>query len=177
MWEFLTDPTFWPYFITVLFAAIGGGIFGNYNQYKDGKKSMLQPPGFVFGIVWPILYLLIIAAGYLADLNAPNEVKSLIRFVFLMQILFNFLYSYLGSEATRTHLRCVGGTRDPLMALIIIIILDILVIFLIYQYFNIYPIAGYLLLPYLIWLILATYLTFYNYKKSEKCPNTFESQT
>lgn len=146
--NFLTDPIFYYYLITVVIAAVGGSLLSDYSGARDQKyKPALQPPSYIFIIVWPILFILNIVAGYLADINAPDELKDLIRFVFAVQIFLNFLFSYL-------------GTKNIYTALYIIVVLTLTVTFLTYLYFTIYPIAGWIFLPYLIWLIFATYLLF-----------------
>ena len=55
--------------------------------YQALIKSPLNPPGYVFGIVWPILYLLM----SISDFRTFNETKNL----FLIQLLFNALWSWL----------------------------------------------------------------------------------
>ena len=55
--------------------------------YQGLIKSNLNPPGYVFGIVWPILYVLMSIAAF----RTFNDTKNL----FLTQLLFNALWSWL----------------------------------------------------------------------------------
>ena len=55
--------------------------------YQELVKSSLNPPGYVFGIVWPILYLLMSISAF----RTFNETKNL----FLIQLLFNAIWSWL----------------------------------------------------------------------------------
>ena len=55
--------------------------------YQELVKSSLNPPGYVFGIVWPILYLLMSISAF----RTFNEIKNL----FLIQLLFNAIWSWL----------------------------------------------------------------------------------
>jgi len=57
------------------------------NWYSSLVKSPLNPPGFVFGIVWSILYALMAIIGYrLADKIAP---------IFILQLILNAAWSWI----------------------------------------------------------------------------------
>ena len=78
-------------FIYVILALIIGGLASSNTAddvwYQTLIKSPLNPPGYVFGIVWPILYLLMSISAF----RTFNETKNL----FLIQLLFNALWSWL----------------------------------------------------------------------------------
>ena len=78
-------------FIFVILALIIGGLASSNTAddiwYQALIKSPLNPPGYVFGIVWPILYLLMSISAF----RTFNETKNL----FLIQLLFNALWSWL----------------------------------------------------------------------------------
>lgn len=78
-------------FIYVFIALIVGGLASsnaaNDLWYQELNKSSLNPPGFVFGIVWPILYLLMSISAFRTFANTKN--------LFLIQLIFNALWSWL----------------------------------------------------------------------------------
>ena len=78
-------------FIYVILALIIGSLASSNTAddvwYQALIKSPLNPPGYVFGIVWPILYLLMSISAF----RTFNETKKL----FLAQLLFNALWSWL----------------------------------------------------------------------------------
>ena len=77
--------------VYVILALIVGGLASSNTAddiwYQDLIKSPLNPPGYVFGIVWPILYFLMSISAF----RTFNETKNL----FLIQLLFNTLWSWL----------------------------------------------------------------------------------
>tara|TARA_B100001027_G_scaffold30854_1_gene18388 strand:+ start:4126 stop:4470 length:345 start_codon:yes stop_codon:yes gene_type:complete len=105
-------------------------------------KSSLNPPGYVFGIVWPILYLFMSVSAYRA--------YSSISKIFFIQLFFNALWSWL-----------FFAFQQPLIALFDIFILIILNIKITFLLFKQDKIATFLYIPYLIWLIFASYLNLF----------------
>lgn len=156
---FLADPIFWAYFIIVLIVYIGGNIVGDYSKYrKSGSSSSSDPflgsgkivkiPSYVFVLVWTALFILMLAAAYIADINANTQQdKDIIRSIFFIQIFFNLLWSYVAF-----------GLGNIELALIIHIILITLVAYLTYFFFTVDALAGWLFVPYLIWIVFALYL-------------------
>ena len=104
--------------------------------YFSLNKAPLNPPGYVFGIVWPILYLLMAIVGYL---NSNKIFKP-----FVIQLFLNGIWSWLFFA---WHL--------PLVALF-----DILLLIGVNAYIFRKLDSGSKLMqvPYLIWLSFATYL-------------------
>ena len=118
----------------------------NSDWYNSLIKPNLQPPPITFGIVWPILYLLLIASIYkLSNSNPPTY----LWFIIAIGILLNFMWTW-----------AFFSNHNARMAFsIILIYLLILTI----QYFVSYktdPVAANLLLPLIIWIIFATYLNY-----------------
>lgn len=157
---FLADPIFWAYFIIVLIVYIGGNVVGDYSKYRKSGKSSSNPflgsgrivkiPSYVFVIVWTVLFILMLAAAYIADTNAKTQQdRDIIRSIFFIQIIFNLLWSYVAF-----------GLGNMELALIIHIILIALVAYLTYFFFTVDAVAGWLFVPYLIWIIFALYLLF-----------------
>jgi len=133
-------------FIFVIFALIVGGLASSNTAddvwYQELVKSSLNPPGYVFGIVWPILYLLMSISAF----RTFNETKNL----FLIQLLFNAIWSWL-----------FFAFQMPLIALINICLLIYLNIKLNLKMFYQDKLSGLLFIPYVIWLFFASYLNLF----------------
>lgn len=129
--------------MTSLVAGLGALTSGGEADpwYAALNKAPGNPPGFVFGIVWPMLYALM-AVGAFNALRAGARL-----WLFFVQLAVNFAWSYLFFEF-----------HQPLIALIDIAILWVLVFLMIRQFHRHSPIAGWLQAPYLAWLSFAAYL-------------------
>ncbi|MDD2960956.1 MAG: tryptophan-rich sensory protein [Muribaculaceae bacterium] len=112
-------------------------------------KSPLTPPGYVFGIVWTVLYVCIgVSMGLLLSLNIKKKI-ALITFG-LMQLVLNLVWSFVFFKY-----------QSPLGGLIVIIFLDIVVAYYIALAFKVAKYVALLFVPYLLWLCFATYLNGY----------------
>ena len=133
-------------FIYVIIALIIGGLASSNTAddvwYQALIKSPLNPPGYVFGIVWPILYLLMSISAF----RTFNETKNL----FLIQLLFNALWSWL-----------FFAFQMPLVALLNIWLLIYLNIKINLKMFYIDKLSGLLFIPYVLWLFFASYLNLF----------------
>ncbi len=115
------------------------------------KKASLTPPGFVFSIVWPILYILMgISSYYIYEENTCQSNCCLK--IYAINLFVNFLWSPI-----------FFGLGLRLFSFIWIIVLDIVVIFMILCFYKINKKAAYIQIPYLIWLLFATYLNLFTY--------------
>ena len=110
--------------------------------YQELVKSSLNPPGYVFGIVWPILYLLMSISAF----RTFNEIKNL----FLIQLLFNAIWSWL-----------FFAFQMPLIALLNIWLLIYLNIKLNLKMFYQDKLSALLFIPYVLWLLFASYLNLF----------------
>jgi len=106
----------------------------------------LAPPGFIFPIVWAILYLLMGISYYLYKKN--NKVFSNTDLIYYIQLIVNLLWTII-----------FFVFELKFFSIIWIILLLILVIYLIVLFFKDNKISAYLNIPYLIWITFATYLT------------------
>lgn len=133
-------------FIYVILALIIGSLASSNTAddvwYQALIKSPLNPPGYVFGIVWPILYLLMSISAF----RTFNETKNL----FLIQLLFNALWSWL-----------FFAFQMPLVALLNIWLLIYLNIKINLKMFYIDKLSGLLFIPYVLWLFFASYLNLF----------------
>ena len=133
-------------FIFVILALILGGLSSSNTAsdpwYLSLNKSELNPPGYVFGIVWPILYILMAISVYIT----LQKVYQL----FYIQLLFNTAWSWI-----------FFYFQLPIIALVDIYVLIIINIYILFKMFNISNIAGYVYLPYIVWLCFASYLNLF----------------
>lgn len=113
--------------------------------YAMMNKSALSPPEWVFPVVWTILYVLMGIASYLVLTSGkPNDAALT---VYAIQLFFNFFWSIL---FFRLGL-CV--TAFIWLVLLWFLILGTTVLF-----YRIVKAAGYLMIPYLLWVAFAGYL-------------------
>jgi tryptophan-rich sensory protein len=118
--------------------------------YPTLVKPIFNPPNWIFGPVWTLLYIMMgIAAGLIWTSGYDEKkVKKALGF-FAIQFGLNALWSYL-----------FFGLRNPLLALIKIIILWLLIVETYNQFKKIDKVSGLLLLPYLAWVSFAMVLNF-----------------
>ena len=133
-----------------LSSLLSGVFSGKQAEFFDSLvKPPLSPPSWLFGVVWPILYALMGTAAYLIYDSVKGtdfERKRALRF-YAAQLLVNFLWSIVFFRFESL----VGG-------LFILLILDILVAITMYKFSKINRLAAWLLIPYLLWILFATYL-------------------
>lgn len=116
--------------------------------YQSLNKPVFNPPRWLFGPAWTLLFILMGIALFLVwrkGFNAPGVKLALL--VFLIQLALNVLWSFL-----------FFGLRSPLAGLIEIIILWLAILFTVSLFFRVSIPAGILLLPYLGWVTFATVL-------------------
>ena len=118
------------------------------------NKPSYNPPDWIFGPVWIVLYLMMGISLFLIwkeDLK-NKEIRSAF-IIFIVQLIFNALWSivFFGAQSI------IGG-------LIVIIILWVLILITILKFIKISRVAGILLIPYLLWVSFATVLNFFIYK-------------
>ena len=119
------------------------------DDFKALNKPLLSPPGWLFPIVWTILYVLMGIASYLVvTSNKPARSKTALT-VYGIQLAFNFLWSII-----------FFSVKAYLFAFVWLIALLILVIINAVLFYRIDKRAGYLLIPYILWVTFAGYLNF-----------------
>ncbi|MGL6199796.1 MAG: TspO/MBR family protein [Lachnospiraceae bacterium] len=129
--------------IGYLSSMLSGDISAAYNLLI---KPPFSPPGIVFGIVWPILYALLGAAGYLIY-RENSEESSQVFMWYLIQLLLNFSWSIIFFRF-----------QAYWVALLVLILMDIITAYIIMKSRKINKYASLLMIPYLIWILYATYL-------------------
>ena len=118
----------------------------NTDWYNNLTKPLFAPPDWLFAPVWMILYLLIFISLIFYFLK-KSENKELGYIFWGIQLLLNIIWSPIFFLA-----------KNITGAFYVIIFLDIFVILTIIKFYSVKKIAGILLIPYLIWILFATYL-------------------
>lgn len=115
--------------------------------YPFLNKSVLTPPGYVFGIVWPILYTLLALAGY--DLWR-YKASRYVRVLYILQMLLNWSWTFV-----------FFGAHLLTLSWIIIAAMILLTLLIMIESFKTIPNVTWLLIPYLVWISFAWYLSFF----------------
>ena len=128
---------------------LSGFIAGEQRQvYETLALPYLSPPGWVFPVAWGILYALMGLSAYWVYIAPPEREgrKGALR-LYAAQLFVNFLWSIVFFRFN------AFGT-----ALIILVVLDVLVPLFMISCLSIKRAAAYLLIPYILWILFATYL-------------------
>ena len=137
----------------VAFQSISGllSIFSSADTiwYASLTRSSLTPPGYVFGIVWPMLYITIAIAGW-SIWQLHNHRALYIKKLYIIQVLLNWSWTPI-----------FFYFNAPLIALLCLAFILISLCHLLYQLFTYQRFTGVLLLPYLLWSLFAFYLNGY----------------
>lgn len=132
-----------PLFVGLISSLLSINSFSNFNLLN---KPPLSPPGWLFPVVWTILYVLMGISSYL--IYEENDVHSdCCLKIYLLSLFVNFLWTPV-----------FFSLELRLFAFIIIVLLDLLVAYTIMCYYKVNKKAAYLQIPYLIWVLFATYL-------------------
>lgn len=137
--------------ISVGLGALSGylGMFHN-KTYEGLIKPNFTPPSWVFGVVWPILYILMATAAYRVWLKSKSETNSIGALILYgIQLLLNFIWSILFFR-----LRLIGLSFIELMLMLVFILLTT------FAFFKQDKLAGLLMLPYIAWVCFAGVLDY-----------------
>lgn len=131
--------------INILIPLAVGGIVAfitmPFMDYTSLNQPPLSPPGFLFPIVWTILYFLMGVSAYLVSR------KEKIPLIYYIQLGVNALWSII-----------FFVFKFRFFAFVWIILLIVLVILMIIRFYKINKTAAYLQIPYLLWILFAGYL-------------------
>ena len=131
--------------IPVLVGVLVGLLTSSSMDYNMLQKPPLAPPGIVFPIVWTILYILM-GVSY-GILKSNNLTDSDIDSIYYGQLFVNALWSII-----------FFNFKWRLFAFLWIILLAVLVVVMIIRFYNKNKIAGLLQIPYILWIVFASYL-------------------
>jgi len=133
--------------------AVGGLsalLTGGMDTYDTLAKPPLSPPGWLFPIVWTILFLLMGYASYRVLVSgAPKKAVRNAWGIYILQLAFNFVWPLLFFRGMWL-----------LVSLLWLIALWVLILLTVRSFSRIDSKAGDLLIPYLLWVTFAGYLNF-----------------
>ncbi|BFM43301.1 tryptophan-rich sensory protein [Flavobacterium sp. CFS9] len=117
--------------------------------YPTLIKPPFNPPNWIFMPVWTLLYILMaVAAGLVWDkIKEQQEMVKMALGFFIIQLTLNAIWSYLFFEL-----------KNPMLALIEIVLLWLMIYETYLKFIKINKIAGYLLIPYMVWVAFAAVL-------------------
>ncbi|WP_032121393.1 TspO/MBR family protein [Clostridium amazonitimonense] len=125
--------------------------------YGELIKPKFSPPGFIFSIVWTVLYVLMGIAAYRIYLYGKDGVpvkRALLAYA--IQLVLNFLWPFIFFNC-----RLYG------LAFIELCILWIAIVITTIRFYKIDKTAAYLMIPYIIWVTFAGVLNFFIWKLNE----------
>jgi tryptophan-rich sensory protein len=116
------------------------------NTYEKLIQPPLSPPGWLFPIVWTILFILMGISSYLIYVSDSPYKKSALR-IYAIQLAVNFFWTLIFFNMERY-----------LFAFIWLLLLIVLIVIMIMSFSRINKTAAYLQIPYLLWVSFAGYL-------------------
>jgi tryptophan-rich sensory protein len=123
---------------------------GSGSWYESLEKPVFSPPNWVFGPVWTTLFILMgIALYFVWQSGTERRDVQIALAVFGIQFALNILWSFF-----------FFGMQSPLLGLVDIVLLWIMIAVTIVLFYQIRKIAGYLLIPYIVWVTIATALNY-----------------
>jgi len=125
--------------------AIGG-------WYASLAKPSFNPPNWLFAPVWTILFFFMGTAAFLVSESKTSQTdfkKSSIN-LFFLHLFFNFLWNVL-----------FFGLNMLLVSVVEILLLLAIIVLLTVRFYKINKVAGYLMIPYVLWVSFASILTSY----------------
>jgi translocator protein len=132
-----------------LLAGFIGSIFtmsSIMSWYSRLEKPYFNPPNYVFGPVWTVLYILMGIALYLVWAKKDAD-KQAANIAFFTQLTLNVIWSIL-----------FFGMQSPLFAFLEIILLWTAIVATIVEFYRISKAAAVLMMPYLLWVSFAAVL-------------------
>ncbi len=117
--------------------------------YPTLVKSALTPPGYVFAVVWSVLYLLMgISAGLVW--NSRAMYSWMLVLLFVVQLVLNLAWSF-----------CFFYMKSPVLAFAVLVVLFMFVVLYVAGSYTRNRWAAIMNIPYLLWLGFAGYLNLY----------------
>jgi tryptophan-rich sensory protein len=155
MAEAVRDRSWWKTaLVCVVVIEILGGLSGwlSNSGYGNGwfdalQKPSFMPPGWAFGVVWPILYALMGIALAMILAEQPSSRRQAALTLFFIQLVLNFAWSPI-----------FFAGHDITTAKIVIFVIAAVAAAAAGQFLRLRRAAGLLLVPYLAWLIFAATL-------------------
>ena len=113
------------------------------------RKPPLSPPGWVFPVVWSLLYALMSTGAARISLTEPSEKRRRCLRLYLAQLGLTFLWPFL-----------FFGLQAFSFAFFWLVLLWALLVWMTLSFRELDRPAAYLQIPYLVWVFFAGYLNF-----------------
>jgi tryptophan-rich sensory protein len=121
--------------------------------FNQLNKPWFNPPSWLFGPVWTILYIMMGYSSYLIYLHLPDRQAKKGIMIYSVQLFLNFMWSIL-----------FFGLRNPKLALMEIMLMWIAIVITIFYFSKTSKRASWLLVPYISWVSFATILNYFMYQ-------------
>jgi benzodiazapine receptor len=125
-----------------LFTSTGAGTW-----YQTIVKPSWNPPSWIFGPVWTTLYVLMGIASYLVWKTPPGTLRTQALILYGIQLALNALWSFV-----------FFGAESPKWGVVVIVLLLLAILATTARFFTISKTAGYLMIPYILWVTFASVL-------------------
>ena len=129
----------------IILGTLIGILTSNSIDYNTLNKPPLSPPSILFPIVWSIIYILIGISYYLFKKNSFDD--KLETIIYYIQLFINYTWSILFFTLKLRFFSIIW---------ILLLIISIYLLISLFKQKN--KVSAYLLIPYLLWCIYATYL-------------------
>lgn len=130
-------------------AAAIGGFFSPGEWYAQLRKPSWNPPSWIFGPVWTVLYAMMAVAAWLVWQRGGFTRQRVALSLFVVQWVFNALWSPI-----------FFGMQRPGLAFLDLVLLWIALMATLAAFWRVRPVAGVLLVPYAAWVTFAGALNF-----------------
>lgn len=134
---------YFPIFLPIIIGALVGLVISKSIDYNNLIKPPISPPRILFPIAWSIIYLLMGISYYIVKDNLSDKEKILYYAQLVVNALWSIIFFIL---------------KWYLLSVLWIILLDVLVITMILIFYRNNKLSAYLQIPYLLWILFATYL-------------------
>ncbi|MFK7791909.1 MAG: TspO/MBR family protein [Devosiaceae bacterium] len=135
------------FFAVTFVAALSGGYFRPGQWYRDLTKPSWNPPDFLFPIAWTILYGMMAFAAWIVWEAAGWPAAAVPIGLWFVQLVLNALWSAL-----------FFGLKRMDYALMDVTLMWIIIAATIFTFWPISSLAGWLMVPYLVWVSFAAFL-------------------
>ena len=136
---------FFQIFSPLILGSLVGFVIKDFMDYSSLNQPPFAPTGIVFPIAWTALYLLMGISYYFYRKTDKNSTLIILYYI---QLFLNLTWTFI-----------FFVFKMRFLAIVWILVIILLVFYLIKQFWNIKKESAYLLIPYLLWLLFAMYLT------------------
>jgi tryptophan-rich sensory protein len=144
----------WALLAAFVLGSLAAGFIGSIattpkipTWYATLVPPPLNPPTWVFGPVWTLLYILMGIAAFLVWQRRDHPAARAGLVLFVVQLALNTLWSWV-----------FFGANSLGIAFVVIAALWLSILGTIERFYRVYPLAAYLLVPYIAWVTFASYL-------------------